>query len=322
MPCHGEIAAESLRPRRPDLDRPAARRARRYENFDGGGTGRDARVAGLDDHRAERRSGRGQRRRYLPGHRHADLRRACAGRRQPDLDAAADPRGDRRGDAARQVAAELGRFDHRRELGRQRRPGNPCHPFRAVGERRRDRGQADSQGRRLRERQCAVLAADGVGQPWTRRPLAGRGAQVHLSCGVERAGERVRSGSAWRGYWRRPHIRLHGGEGAAVPAARRCERRSAAGGARGLGYGRGKQARHRHDGVWRSHVADRVQDHRAQSPSRQLLRVHRLQLLGVPASWRRARCAERGPHVPQDRAPGRRIQHQPDYARRHRQHDR
>ena len=83
--------------------------------------GRHAGVAGADDHRAEHRPGRRQRRRDLPGHRHADLRGEDAGRRQSDLDAAADPRGGGRGDAARQAAAELGRFDHRRELRRQPR---------------------------------------------------------------------------------------------------------------------------------------------------------------------------------------------------------
>ena len=62
-------------------------------------------VAGADDHRAEHRPRRRQRRRDLPGHRHADLRGQDAGRRQPDLDAAADSRGGGRSDAARQAAA-------------------------------------------------------------------------------------------------------------------------------------------------------------------------------------------------------------------------
>ena len=44
-------------------------------------------------------------------------------------------------------------------------------------------------------------------------------------------------------------------EGAAVPHARRRERRSAAGGARGVDHGRGQQARHRHHGIRRADVA-------------------------------------------------------------------
>ena len=79
-------------------------------------------------------------------------------------------------------------------------PGHADHPLRAVGERRRDRGEADSQGRRLREHERAVLAAGGAAAPRPRRSLARRRAQVHPARGVERAGQglraRARSASA------------------------------------------------------------------------------------------------------------------------------
>ena len=170
--------------------------------------GRDARVAGADDHRAEHRSRRRPRRRHLPGHRHADLRGQGAGRRQPDLDAAADPRGGRRSDQARQAAAELGRFDHRRELRQQPRTGHADHPLRSVGA-RRDRGQADSQGRRLREHQRAVRAAGRAAASRPRRPHARRRQEVHPARGVERAGQGLRPGRGRRLHRRRSHVRLH-----------------------------------------------------------------------------------------------------------------
>ena len=80
-------------------------------------------------------------------------------------------------------------------------------------------------------------------------------------------------------------------QGAAVPHARRCESGSAAGGARSVDHGRGQQARHRHDGIRRPRVAHRLQDRRAQSAARELLRVGRLRLLGVPSPRCRARRA-------------------------------
>ena len=167
----------------------------------------------------------------LPGHRHADLRGQGAGRRQPDLDAAADSRSGRRSDPPRQAAAELGRFDHRRELRQQPRAGHADHPLRSVGA-ARDRGQADPQGRRLREHQRAVLAADRARSSRPRRPLARRRAQVHPARGVEGAGQGLQPRRRWRLHRRRSHVGLPPREGTAVPHARRHESRSAARGAR------------------------------------------------------------------------------------------
>ena len=86
---------------------------------------------------------------------------------------AADSRGGRRGDPARQAAAQLGGLAHRRELGQQPRTGHAGHPLRAVGT-RRDRGQADPQGRRLREHERPVFAAGRTAAPRPRRPRPSR----------------------------------------------------------------------------------------------------------------------------------------------------
>ena len=87
---------------------------------------------------------------------------------QPDRMRQPDPRGGGGGDQARQAQAQLGRLDYRRELRRQPRPRDADHPFRTVGA-RRDRDQADSEGRRLREHQRAVRAAGGAAAPGPRR---------------------------------------------------------------------------------------------------------------------------------------------------------
>ena len=141
---------------------------------------------------------------------------------------AADPRGRRRSDAARQAAPELGRFDHRRELRRQPRPGHADHPLRSVGA-RRDRDQADSEGRRLREHQRAVRAAGRAAAPRTRRSHARRRQEMHSARGLERAGQRLQPGRRRRVHRRRSHVRLPARQGAAVPHARRRQPRSAAG---------------------------------------------------------------------------------------------
>ena len=120
-----------------------------------------------------------------------------AGRRQPDRAAPADPRGGRRGDPARQAAAQLGRLDHRRELRRQPRPGHADHPLRSVGA-RRHRGQADPQGRRLREHQRAVRAA-GRAADISAAPTARSRACASASCtrcGRRRARAAARAPSA------------------------------------------------------------------------------------------------------------------------------
>ena len=168
--CHAFLRQRG-RAHHPDLDRSAARRPR----------GDEARA------RRPSRPARGRRRRstiiaaeHRPGRRRARAP-ICQDTGMPTFevhvpvganqicDAAADPRGGGRGDPARQAAAELGRFDHRRELRRQPRAGHADHPLRSVGA-RRHRGEADPQGRRLREHQRAVLAADRAAAPRPRRP--------------------------------------------------------------------------------------------------------------------------------------------------------
>ena len=87
---------------------------------------------------------------------------------------------------------------------------------------------------------------------------------------------------------------LRARERAVVPHARRCEHRSAARGARSVDHGRGEQARHRHDGLRRPRVADRLQDRRAEPTAGKLLRLGRLRLLGVPPPRRRRSMPRRG----------------------------
>ena len=67
-----------------------------------------------------------------------------------------DSRGRGRSHAAGQAAAEFGGFAHRQEQRRQSGRGNAGDPLRAVG-RGRDRGQADPEGRRLREQEHPVF---------------------------------------------------------------------------------------------------------------------------------------------------------------------
>ena len=132
---------------------------------------------------------------------------------------------------------ELRRFDHRRELRRQPRPRHADHPLRAVGA-RRHRGQADPQGRRLREHERAVLAARRARSSRPRRSDARRRAQVHPPRGLEGAGQGLQPGRRRRLHRRRPHVGVSAREGTAVPHARRRESRSATGGARSLDHGR------------------------------------------------------------------------------------
>ena len=94
----------------------------------------------------------------LPGHRHADVRRPHAGGRESDCNEERDSRSGGRGDAARQAASEFGGFAHRQEQRRQSGRGDAGDPLRAVGA-RRDRSEADPQGRRLREQEHPVFAA-------------------------------------------------------------------------------------------------------------------------------------------------------------------
>ena len=151
---------------------------------------------------------------------------------------------------ARQAAAELGRFDHGRELRQQPRARDADPPLRAMGE-GRDRGEADPEGRRLREHQRAVRAADRARSPRARRPFARRRSQVHPARGVEGAGQGMRPGRRRRVRRRRPHVGLPARQGTAVPHARRHQSRSAPGGDRGRRDGRGQPAHRRADGIRR-----------------------------------------------------------------------
>ena len=214
-----------------------------------------------------------------------------AGGRQPDLDEAAGAPGRRRGNPPRQAAPQLGRFHHRRELRRQPRPRHANRPLPSVGAGRRDRGEADSEGRRLREHERPVLAAGGTAASGTRRPQPGRRAQVHSPRRVAGAGQGLRARSRRRLHRRRPDVGLHRGEAAAVPHAGRRERRRAAGRTGSRRDAHREHARRRHDGLRRRRLAHRLQGRRAQPAARELLRVGRVRLLGVQAAWRGARRA-------------------------------
>ena len=67
--------------------------------------------------------------------------------------------------------------------------------------------------------------------------------------------------------------------------------------ARDVGHGRSQPAHRRPDGVRRTDVADRLQDRRAQPAARELLRVGRLRLLGVPPARRASRRGDRRHHL-------------------------
>ena len=191
----------------------------------------------------------------------------------------------------RQAAAELGRLDHRRELRRQPRPRHADHPLRSVGA-RRHRGQADSEGRRLREHQRAVLAAGRAAASRPRRSHARRRAQVHPARGLERAGQglraRARSASASAAIarpatcTRRSSCSARSTTSIRIRGWRSSKRRS---------WRRVNKLEHRRDGVRRQGHADRLQDRRAQPPAGELLRVGRLRLLGVPPARRASRRA-------------------------------
>ena len=80
----------------------------------------------------------------------------------------ADPRGCRRSDQTRQAAAEFGRFADRQEHRRQSGRRNSGDSLRAVGA-GRDRGEADPEGRRLREQEHPVFAAHANWIIWAAR---------------------------------------------------------------------------------------------------------------------------------------------------------
>ena len=102
-----------------------------------------------------------------------------------------------------------------RELRQQPRTRHANRALRAVGA-RRHRGEADPEGRRLREHERAVLAADRAGAPRARRPIARRRPQVHPARGVAGAGQGVRARRRRRLHRRRPDVRLLARQGAAL----------------------------------------------------------------------------------------------------------
>ena len=92
----------------------------------------------------------------------------------------ADQGGGGRGHQARQAPAQLRGLAHRREQRQQPRAGHADHPLRAVGA-RRHRGEADPQGRRLREHERAVLGARPNCRTWA-APIARSKACASASC--------------------------------------------------------------------------------------------------------------------------------------------
>ena len=162
-------------------------------------------------------------------------------------------------------------------------PGTPDHPLRAVGA-RRDRGQADPQGRRLREHEHQYARAVRAGRT-SAAPTARSRACASASCtrcGRRRA--RAAPGRRRRLHRRRPRRRatctprqqlfrtlddVQSRSGAWPSSKRRSWRPSTRSASGTMGFG-GK------------HVADRLQDRRAQPAAGELLRVGGLRLLGVP----------------------------------------
>ncbi len=185
-------------------------------------------------------------------------------------------------------------------------PGTPVFHFRAVGE-GGDRGEADAQGRRLRELQRAVLGARRAVAPGPRRPQPGGRAQVHPARRLGGPGQGVQPGRHRRLRRRRSRVGVRPRQGPALPHARRREPGAGAGGARSRHHGHREPARDRRDGVPRAHDAHRLQDRRAEPAAGELLRLGGVRLLGVPPPRRRPRRHERGDRrvaVPRPVEPG------------------
>ena len=158
--------------------------------------------------------------------------------------------------------------------------------------------QVDPQGRRLREHERAVLAADRAGAPRPRGPHARRRSQMHPARRLAGAGQGLRAGRGGRGDRRRPHLRLHAKRSSSCsarwttsiptsgwPALEADIMRTV----NTLGVG--------HDGVRRRGIADRLQGRRAEPAARELLRLGGLRLLGVSSSRRRAGREDRRDHA-------------------------
>ena len=231
----------------------------------------------------------GRRRRHLPGHRHADLRGQDAGRRQPDLDEAADPaavaEATRRGKLRPNSVDSLTGENTGNNLG----PGTPIIHF--------EQWERDDIEVKL------MLKGGGC---------ENMNAQYSLPIGAARISaapiarsKACASASCTRSGRRRAR------------AARRAPIGVCIGGDRTSGYVEAKQQLFRTlddvnadprlaeleaeimrtvntlgvgtMGFGGKRVADRLQGRRAESAARQLLRVGRLRLLGVSPPRRRAR---------------------------------
>ncbi len=123
----------------PDIHESAARRARGDVAHRGRGNAPHPIVAGAEHHSVEHRHGEGRRGPHLPGHRHANLRRAHARRRESTGDQARDSRGRRGSHAAGKAASEFGGFADRQEQRRQPGRRDAGDAFRAVGARTRSK---------------------------------------------------------------------------------------------------------------------------------------------------------------------------------------
>ena len=111
--------------------------------------------------------------------------------------------------------------------------------------------QADPEGRRLREHQCAIRPAGRARSSRARRPDARGGAQVHPPRGMEGTGQGLQSGRRRRLRRRRPDVGLRAGQGTAVPHPRRHQPRPPARGTGAGDHGGGEPAHGRADGVRR-----------------------------------------------------------------------
>ena len=175
-------------------------------------------------------------------------------------------------------------------------PGTPIIHF-EQWEEDAHRGEADPEGRRLREHQRAVRAARPSSitsaAPTARSTACASASSTRSGRRRARAAARAPSASA----------------SAAIAPRATCTRRSSCS-ARSttrnadprlaaledVDHGRGEPADGRADGLQRQDLADRLQDRRAQPAARELLRVGRLRLLGVPPPRRASRRRDRRDH--------------------------
>jgi fumarate hydratase, class I len=160
-------------------------------------------------------------------------------------------------------------------------------------ERGRDRGQADPEGRRLREQEHPVLAALRAGSSRPRRAAPGRRPQVHPARRLAGAGPGLRAGRLGVCIG---SDRAHGYVLAKEQLFRTLDDvnpESGAGEARSGDHGGGQPLAWARWASAARRLADRLQGHRGEPAAGELLRVGGLRLLGVPPAGRAARCAER-----------------------------